>query len=776
MEQNKNSRPSGFHSGKSFNQKLILPAILRNWYWFGLAAAMGLGLALLFNKVYPGSFKSSLTVLLINQPHQSPLNTTLDNLDIKESPVNIQDEQTVVSAYSLQLRTLQNLNWKTIWYKKSFVGKKDLYKNEPFQVSFDDDSVLKGIPLKIHPISGNACTVECDYNDRQADTQRVIRFKKNLAYGQPFSNTWFHFTLFPIGPAVPADGSDYLLVFNDLKYLALDYQMALDVKIPAPESDVLNVVLKGGNIQRNVDYLNALGDTYLKFGLDQKNQSAINTLSFIRKEISGVADSLRSSGDRYTNFRTQNKVVDLNQEGSLVLQKEEDVDRQEGLLKLKIDYYNGLNRHLNDQDQLKGFVAPPMGDPDPDLSTLVQRLASLYSQRSNLSQTAENKNPRMIAVNSDIQLTQQLIQNNITGHLNTDLEELKSLEEQKKMTDARLTGIPATERAFLDIKRGFDVNSTLYNFLLQKRAEAGIALASNNPDAKILDSAEAATTEPIGLKPVINMAIGVILGLFITLGIVLLKEYSNNKLREVEEAAAALHLSVAGHIPHNRLKTDLPVSEHPRSEITESFRNLRANLRYLLKEGNNAVIAVHSAVPGEGKSFISANLAALLASSNKKTLLIQADKTNAYLETLTGAKPKKDLCDYLEGSASLSALFTTTDIPGLTFVRAGKPESMLSELLDTPQLEKFIKEARTAFDFIVVDNPPISILSDARTMAAHADINLFVLRMGHSTVKELSFINKTAGEETVGNMVVVLNDAPGGSKRTKKTVYFNDAP
>src|ERR1700743_357268 len=339
MEQNKYPRQTGFHSGKSFSQKLIFPAILRNWYWFALAAIMGLGLALLYNKVFPGSFKSTMTVLLINAPHQSPLSSTLDNLDIKESPVNIQDEQTVVSAYSLQLKTLENLNWKTIWYKKSFIGKKDLYKNEPFEVIFNDDSVLHAIPLKVHPISPAAFTIECDYHDKQADTQRVIRFNEKAYYGKPFANNWFHFTIYPAGSAVPADGSDYLLVFNNLEYLALEYQMALDVKIPAPESNVLNVELKGGNVQRNVDYLNELGNTYLKFGLDQKNQSAINTLSFIRREISGVADSLRTSGDRYTNFRTQNRVVDLNQEGNLVLQKVEDVDKQESILKLKIDYY-----------------------------------------------------------------------------------------------------------------------------------------------------------------------------------------------------------------------------------------------------------------------------------------------------------------------------------------------------------------------------------------------------------------------------------------------------
>lgn len=767
--------PTGAHTGKSFNKKMILPAILRNWYWFGLAAVLGFGAAFIQHRAFPGNFKSTMTILLINEPHQAPFNTSLDNnLDIKESPINVEDEQTVVSAYSLQLQTLHNLNWKTKWYKKSLIGKKDLYLQDPFVVTFLEDSVLKGVQLTITPLSATNYRVECDYKDKPADTDRIIRFSAVAAFGQPFVNEYFHFTLYPDTSPVPADGTTYILIFNDLDFMAIEYQGNLDVKIPAPESDVLNVELKGENEMRNVDYLNALGNTYLKFGLDQKNQSAVNTLSFIRSQLSGVADSLHKSGDRYTDFRTRNKVVDLTTEGAMVLQKVEDIDKQESLLKLKMDYYNGLNQHLNDQDQLKSFVAPSMGDPDPDLGALVQKLTSLYSQRATLSLSLQPKNPKMIAVNDDIALTQQLIQNNINSHISVTRNEINSLDQQKRETNARLTGIPTTERDYLDIKRGFDVNSTLYNFLLQKRAEAGIALASNNPDAKILDPANIPTTGPIGLRPIINMAIGIILGLFITLGIVLLRQFFNDELREPEEATAALHLSVAGLIPHNRLKTELPASQHPQSEITEAFRNLRANLRYLLKDGGMGIIAVHSAVAGEGKSFIAANLASLLAVSSKKALLIQADKHNDHLQELTGAKPRKDLTNYLDGTATFRDLLSPTTIPGLSFIRAGQPDSQLSELMDTPAMEKFLKEARTAFDFIVIDNAPISIFSDARTMAAYADINLFVLRIGYSTVKELSYINNAAEEETVRNMIVVLNDTPVSRKKGKKTGYFKD--
>src|SRR5579872_4008427 len=663
---------------------------------------------------------------------------------------------------------------RTRWYKKSIFGRKDIYKEDPFAVEFIEDSVLKGVDLLITPLSTTRYRVQCDRKDRVGDTDRVIRFNTVAEFGKPFNNEWFHFTLYPATPPVPANGAQYILDFNDLYFMAIEYQGNLEVKIGAPESDVLNVELKGENVLRNVDYLNELGKTYQKFGLDQKNQSAINTLTFIRNLISGVADSLRTAGDRYTDFRTRNRVVDLSTESSMVLQKVEDLDKQESLLKLKLDYFNGLTRHLNDGDSLKSFVAPPLGDPDPDLSANVQKLASLYSQPTALSFSVQPKNPRMIAINDDISLTQRLIQGNIASHLTAIRDQISALEQQKAETNERLTNIPATERSYLDIKRGFDVNSTLYNFLLQKRAEAGIALASNNPDARILDPATLPTTGPIGLKPIVSAAIGVILGMLVTLGLVLLNQYLNDRLREPEEAAAALHLSVAGQIPHNRLKTELPTVHHPRSEITESFRNLRANLRYLMKDSTGGVIAIHSASSGEGKSFIAANLASLLALGSKKALLLQADKHNTQLETLFGAQPRVDLTQYLEGTVSFWEMPASTEIPGLSYIRASQPDGPLSELTDTPAMEKFIREARAGFDFIIIENPPISLLSDARTMAVYADINLFVLRIGYSTVKELSFINNTVEEETVRNMIVVLNDTPPSGKKIKKAAYFKD--
>src|ERR1700677_4460811 len=190
MDPNNHPRHTGFHSGKSFNKKMILPAILRNWYWFLLAGALGFGLAFVLHKSFPGSYRSTMTILLINAPHQLPLNnSSLDNnLEIQQNPINVQDEQTVISAYSLQLQTLENLNWKTRWYKKAIIGKKDIYKEDPYLADFPEDSVLKGVDLTITPLSATRYRVECDHKGRIGDSDIIIRFSSAATFGRPFVN------------------------------------------------------------------------------------------------------------------------------------------------------------------------------------------------------------------------------------------------------------------------------------------------------------------------------------------------------------------------------------------------------------------------------------------------------------------------------------------------------------------------------------------------------------------------------------------------------------
>lgn len=746
-------------SPPKINKDLLISGIIRNWYLFIAAAIFGLIAAFIYNQYFPKNYKASSVFLLKNQPHQLVMETPMEDLNIRERSPKVQNELAVLSSYQLQVKTLQNLNWVVSWTKNSLFTKEDLYREEPFLVTSSQISgQQKEIPLTIKVISDSVYSVSCSFHG-PGSSKRNIEFKERGSFGRPFQNQYFNFTLNKIEDRLPLVGAEYKLQFNDLNQMAIDYQSRLEVKTTATESDIITVDLKGTNAQRVVDYLNALGTSYVEFGLEEKNRIAGNKLTFIRTQITGLSDSLKTSGNRFTSFRSKNRIVDLSQEGTQTLKKVEDVAVQENLLRARIDYYSSLKANLTEGGQIKNIASPvEAGLTDPTIINLLLKLNDLISRREALANMVQPGNPKMIAANKEIEFTQKQIAGNVNSLLINAQNELQKLEIQKQQVNAQLSDIPKTERTLLGFKRDFDINSQLYNYLLQKSAEAAIALASNDPDVQILDKAAIENTERVGFKPYINLLIGFSIALILALTTVALREFSSSRLKNANYVAGVLDLSVAGLISHNTSGTEIPVLQRPYSEITESFRNLRATLQYLLKESGGNVIAIHSTVRGEGKSFVAVNLASIISLSNKNVLLIEADFRNPHLYRTLGVNNENGLSDYLAKTSSFDGIQKRSRIEGLTFISAGTNNPRLSEMLTTHQLAQLIDEAKKKYDIILIDNAPFKIVSDSKIFASQADINLFVLKMDYSTEEELAYINKTAREEMTKNMVVVLND------------------
>ena len=556
----------------------------------------------------------------------------------------------------------------------------------------------------------------------------------------------------------------------------MDYQNRLEVKTTATESDIITVDLKGTNAQQVVDYLNALGVSYVEFGLEEKNRIASNKLKFIRGQISGLSDSLKNSGNKFTSYRSKNKIVDLSQEGTQTLKKVEDVALQENLLKSRIDYYNNLKRNLANGGQVQNISAPSEAGPaDPTIVNLILKLNDQLSRRESLATLVQPENPKMIAANKEIKFTQDMIAGNVNSLLANEQRELAKLQIQKNEINSQLAEMPKTERTLLGFKRDFDINSQLYNYLLQKSAEAAISLASNDPDVQVLDKASIENVEKVGFKPYVNVLIGLIFAFLITFIAIILSEFTNTRLKNAEYVMGSLNLSIAGFIPHNASNMGIPVLKRPYSAITESFRDLRTTLQFLLQDSNKNIIAIHSAIRGEGKSFVSVNLASILAMSGKKVLLIEGDFRNPHLFRALDLKNENGLSDFLIHGSSLNDILKKSAIEGLSFISAGLMAPRLSEMVSAERVNQLLAVAKQQFDYILIDNAPFKMVADAKIFASQSDINLFVLRMNYSSEDELAFINKTASEEMTKNMIVVVNDVVDENRKgSVKNGYYSE--
>jgi len=244
--------------------------------------------------------------------------------------------------------------------------------------------------------------------------------------------------------------------------------------------------------------------------------------------------------------------------------------------------------------------------------------------------------PAVTVIDNGIKDVKALIAENINSSMKSLDNAIKDSDHRISLVEAELNKLPGTERRLINIQRKFDLNNTVYNYLLEKKAEAGIARASTVSDNRIIDQAESFNSSMISPKSKRNYAIALILGLLIPALLILLIDYLNNKIIDKKDIEEGTKAPVIGFISHNNLQTEVPVKERPGSALAESFRSVRTNLKYFIKETQNPVISVSSTISSEGKTFVSANLAAIIASNSKKVLLVGLDLRKPRIHKIFG--------------------------------------------------------------------------------------------------------------------------------------------
>ncbi len=753
--------------------KALKSKVLRNWYLFVVFCVIGLAIALIYKKIVLPYYRISITIL-IKSDNSSELNNVFRQLNPNSNNAAIQDQVGVLKSYNLNLKAVQYLNWRYSWVEKSLFTSKDIYGNDPFSIELlNESSQLEHVPLIVEAVSESSYTIECDQTiTLKNGSKSDLKFKEEVKFGEPFENEFFHFSLVKRAERPVNVGDKFQLVFNNLGDIALSYKNKLVVKQPEDgQSNLISVELKTNTLQRDVDYLNQLGKVYIQFGLDEKNRMANNTIKFIDDQITGVNQSLQIAGDKFTSFRAQNKTVDLGQEASSVVEKLKQIETERANVDLKLEYYKNLKYYLENRNENKDLMAPSLvGVTDEALNQKVILLNELYVKREVLSYTAQEKNPQLISLTDQIEYTQKSLRENVENLISNSKVELQNLNLRQQTVNSQLSKLPKTEQDLIGIKRNFDLNNELYTFLLQRRAEAEIAKASNNPDAQILDPSDKGIAVLLGPILFFDLLVGFVGGLFVSFVVVLVKELAMGVLTEVEEITNLLHVPMVGAITLNRYKTEQVVLNYPRSALTESFRGLRLNLEYFFQNTNGKILAVHSYVSGEGKSFVTFNLALIFAMGKKKVLLVDGDLRKSRLHEILNLDVEKGLSDYLQGDSSLKDIVRPTDIPNLSFVSSGSLYENSSELLNNGALRDFITQVREQFDYVIIDNAPFGVVYDPVIVGIYADFNLLLIRLNKSDGEEIDAINKVAQDGILKNVMVAIN----GKKQIRGHGYYTE--
>ncbi len=749
--------------------KGLINKAISNWYWFLIFGFIGVGLGFIFNRVSPAKYELKSLVFAEENKNKGGIEEMFSS-PLMSSKTNIVNHIGILSSYNIVKNSLINLKWRVYWYKEKYLKQTDLYNSAPFKVEEVTDYLnVSEIPLIITTLTDSTYQINVNEKVKIRGKNINIEFEQKGIYGEVFSNSYFNFKIHKARFQLIDPGNKYFFIFKDLNWLTLSYQDRLDISAYDEKSDLIQLKLIGNQPERESDFLNQLAEVYINFGLRKKNLTSENTIQFIDRQLGGIVDSLQNAGNEFTDFRSKNRIIDLNQEAGLVVEQLTALEYEESMANMRFDYYKNLQKYLGDAKQMELMVAPSVvGITDPSLNSLVIKLSELYSKRSVISGSLTKINPARIAIENEIAYTKQILNENLKSLLSNVNIELQNFSQRKNTLNSRLTVLPKTEQNLINYKRKFDINNELYTFLMQKSAEAAITKASNVSDIQVLDRASINTAILLGPMKKVNLTFGLFFGLLFPLIIIIIKDYFNNKINSKEEIEKNSDISLVGEIIKNNQKYELPIINIPHSGISESFRALRTNLHFLLSKDSGNVISIHSSIPGEGKTFVAANLATSIALNNKKVLVICTDLRKPRIHKIFETQNNLGLSNFLIRKNTFEEVICETATKNLFFVPSGPIPPNPSELLGTDKFKAFVKTARERYDYIIFDNAPAFIVTDSIIVGNLSDINLFVMRQGVTYKENLKMINQLKIQKKIENIYLIFNEVKSDNSGYQK--------
>ncbi|MBY0433340.1 MAG: polysaccharide biosynthesis tyrosine autokinase, partial [Cyclobacteriaceae bacterium] len=547
----------------------------------------------------------------------------------------------------------------------------------------------------------------------------------------------------PEGVLAPYKGLEYVMQIRPSSVVTQEYVNRLSVKWAEKGAGVMNLSIIGANTQKEIDFINAVIENYQEYDLNKKNQTADRTVEFIKNQLVSISDSLRLFEGQLQQFKKNNRTTgDLSIDAQRVYSKIESLEVQRAELIVKGNYYVYLDNYLKESKNLDQIILPSsMGINDPVIASLLSKIVDLQLEIKLYIEKERPTNPL------------------ITNKINRLTDKIKSDFLNRQINDAekQMGYLPLAQRQYISIQRNYSLLENLYIYLMQKKSEAEISKAANVSDLIIVNP-------PMQLGGAItprisqNYIIGTLFGIAIPLFIFIFIEFANTKVQSKEDIEKFTSIPFIGGIGHKKGEINLEVLRSPKSSISESFRGLRSNLNYFTGNNEKAVFMITSSISGEGKTFTSINLASVFSLSGKRTLIVGADLRKPKLFRDFEVSNDVGLSSFLAGLASFESVVQKTKYTNLDLVSGGPVPPNPAELLLHKNMTQFMMQAKAAYDYVIIDTPPMAIVTDAYALSSYADHIIFLVRQNYTPKELLRSIEDSFASGKVKNISIVFND------------------
>jgi len=758
---------------ETIDVKAIVLKYAHYWYYFLISIFFFLFISFLYNR-YSKPIYSVSTTLLVRDDSNSQLGAEnlLEGLELFSGKTNLNNEIAILKSYSITKQVVVNLNLGISYFKHGNIQTSTLFEEShlPFLVEVDSTHLqLCSKNFFVTLLEDNQFELRVDFDNQFIYDIRTGKFNKNIddgvsikkmyRFGETINTSYFSLVINKNNNYVFTEDKDFSFVLHDINTL-LDVCVRNTTVNPInKEASVLKLNIKGNSPAKNVAYLNSLTDTYISNGLNKKNRMASNTITFIEQQLIDVSDSLILIEAKLEKFKSENPNLAVAYKESGAFYQIQQLYNDLSIIETHHKYYESLLKYVVENEDNKKIVAPSsMGINDPLLTNLISRLSELYAERQELQLTTQKRNPRLISVEAQISHLKSTLIESIKNIIASNQINKNEFKDRINNFESEIKTLPKSERDYVYLQRKFILSENIYKYLLEKKEEAKIAKAGNVADHEVIDFARLDSKTPISPKKNLAYFIAILLGLGIPMSVIFLRDFFNDTIRSKSDLTNSTRIPILGLIGHSDKPTNLVVLNSPKSVMSESFRAIRTNIQYLAIEKEKKVIAVSSSVGGEGKTFCTMNLATVFALSGNKTILIGADLRKPKIHEDFSIDEKIGLSNYLINKSSVKQIIQKSEIDNMDIITSGPTPPNPAELLDSSKMGELITHLQKEYAYIIIDTPPIGLVTDGVSLMKYADINLYIVRHMYSNKRMLSFVNELFENKRVANLNLIVND------------------
>lgn len=735
-----------------FNIREQIEKYLVHWKWFLLSVIVVLGLAFLYLRYSTPLYKATATILVKDDKKGGLASelSVLSDLGVGTSKSNVDNEVEILKSRTLTEKTVSKLHLNIHYLSHGRVKSSELYKASPIVVVYSpaNEQYKKEVhTFTIESVNANKFKL-FKTEDKELGT---------FSYGSLIKIPEGTLSVTKVDIA---DKSSFSIDCNiyPVETMTTYYRGALGISPVGKNTSVIELSVVDQNSQRAADFLNTLVEIYNDDAIEDKNLVAEKTSQFISTRLGLITEELTDVEKDVEGFKKQNNLTDIPTEATMFLENASEYEKKQIETEIQLNVVASMRQFLNSSGP--GDLIPSnLLSTQSEASELIMEYNRLVIEYNRIAAGATAENPVVVNAAKKIQAMKSNISQSLARMQSSLTITKKNLDQQGSVLGNKKAKVPRLEREFRIIDRQQKVKEALYLYLLQKREETALTLAATEQSAKVIDSSYFSGI-PVSPKKSMIYLIALVIGLAIPAAIIYLQELLNTKIKSRLDIEKRLAIPFLGDVPKSDSHEEM-INTNSRSGSAEAIRIVRTNLEFMLtgtSTERGKVIFVTSTIPGEGKTFISVNLAGTIALSGKKVLLVGMDIRNPKLAEYIPIR-SEGVTNYLsKQDKDLSSYITRLDnFEDFHVLSSGVIPPNPVELLMNDKINKMFAELKETYDYIIVDTAPVSVVTDTLLIAKNADAFIYVVRANYLDKRLLHIPEMFYNQKKLPNMSLVLN-------------------